>query len=65
MHVPVHSTCAREGRGVRGHVLLHVARIVNRAAGEWRERDTNADWIGTKIVEHMHTVHVRGFTHAS
>lgn len=35
----------------------------------WIERNkwknTNADWIWTKIVEHMHTVHVHSFTHAS
>lgn len=63
MPLPLH---LRKGEEVRGYVLLHVARIVNRAAasGE-RDTHTNADWIGTKIVEHMHTVHVRGFTHAS
>lgn len=28
------------GKGVRGHMLSHVARVVNRAAGEWRDTQT-------------------------
>lgn len=38
------STPPAQGRGVRGHVLLHVARIVNRA-GRRVERERHKCWL--------------------